>query len=137
MSASARTLFPVLLLAAASAFAQPGTPPGPGPGPGAGPGAGNCGPGASAADCPRSGGPGAGPGAGRHGRYGPSYAPGWSLMNSRERSEYRRQMLAATTVGECRKVVAEHRAQMAERAKARGVGPVPGPRRNPCAGLPE
>lgn len=129
MPSLARIFVPLLLLAGASAFAQPGTGPGPGQR--------NCAPGASATDCPRAGAPGAGPAAGRHGRYGPSYAPGWSLMNSGERSAYRQQMLAAKTAGECRSVVSEHRALMTERAKSRGLGPVPGPRRNPCAGLPE
>lgn len=119
-----RSLVPLLLLAAAGCFAQPATPPEAGPG---------CGPGASAAEC----GPGAAwPRAGRHGRYGPEYAPGWSLMDPAERDEYRQQMLGAKTASECRSVVAEHHAVINERARARGLAPVPGPRRDPCAGLP-
>ena len=117
-----RILMPALLLAAAGSIAQPATPSDAVPA--CSPGATECAPGA------------AWPRAGRHGRYGPEYAPGWALMDSRERDEYRQQMLAARTGSECRSVVAEHRAVIEERARAQGLGPVPGPRRDPCAGLP-
>jgi len=117
-------------LAATLAFAAPGG--GYGPGPGSGQGAG-C---PQAQDC--AGGQGYGPGAG----YGPGMGYGrgmgrgagayGSLMTDEERAEHRQKMHSFTTVGECRAYFDEHRAQMAARARDRGIEPGPGPRVNPC-----
>jgi hypothetical protein len=116
-------------LAATLAFAAPGG--GYGPGPGAGPGA----------DCPQQqpcgmgygpgsgGGPGQGYGMGRGGRGAGTYG---SLMTEEERAEHRQKMHSFSTVGECKAYFDEHRAQMAARAKDRGIEPGPGPRVNPC-----
>lgn len=69
-------------------------------------------------------------------RYGRSYTPGWSLMNSKERAEHRARMRDARTAAQCREIVAQQHQLMDERAKERGRAPLPGPRRDPCAGLP-
>ena len=116
-------------LAATLAFAAPGG--GYGPGPGAGQGA----------DCPQQqpcgmgygpgggGGPGQGYGMGRGGRGAGAYG---SLMTEEERAGHRQKMHSFATVGECKAYFDEHRAQMAARAKDRGIEPGPGPRVNPC-----
>lgn len=72
-------------------------------------------------------------------RDGPEEAEAWdaSAMPRREREEYRRQMLSVRTSAECRSVLDEHLAQANRRAKARGLGPVPPPRQDVCAGLPD
>ena len=116
-------------LAATLAFAAPGG--GYGPGPGAGQGA----------ECPLQqscgmgygpgggGGPGQGYGMGRGGHGAGAYG---SLMTEEERAEHRQKMHSFTTVGECKAYFDEHRAQMAARARDRGIEPGPGPRVNPC-----
>jgi hypothetical protein len=115
--------------AATLAFAAPGG--GYGPGPGA----------VQGADCTQQqpcgmgygpgsggGGPGQGYGMGRGGGPG-AYG---SLMTEEERAEHRQKMHSFATVGECKAYFDEHRAQMAARAKDRGIEPGPGPRMNPC-----
>ena len=116
-------------LAATLAFAAPGG--GYGPGPGAGQGV----------DCTQQqpcgmgygpgggGGPGQGYGMGRGGRGAGAYG---SLMTEQERAEHRQTMHSFTTVGECKAYFDEHRAQMAARARDRGIEPGPGPRVDPC-----
>ena len=116
-------------LAATLAFAAPGG--GYGPGPGAGQGA----------ECPLQqscgmgygpgggGGPGQGYGMGRGGSGAGAYG---SLMTEEERAEHRQKMHSFTTVGECKAYFDEHRAQMAARARDRGIEPGPGPRVDPC-----
>lgn len=115
--------------AATLAFAAPGG--GYGPGPGA----------VQGADCTQQqpcgmgygpgggGGPGQGYGMGRGGHGAGAYG---SLMTEEERAEHRQKMHSFTTVGECKAYFDEHRAQMAARAKDRGIEPGPGPRVNPC-----
>lgn len=108
--------------------AQPGASAparGPGAGPGYGPGAG-----------PRGGmGPGMHGGMMRGGRFGPNYTPGWGLMTPQERNAHRDAMAGAQTYEDCRKVVDAHVALMQQRAQERG-GAMPGPRHDPCIGLP-
>lgn len=115
-------------LAATFAFAAPGG--GYGPGPGYGQGAG-C---PQAQDCPA--GPGYGPGYGKGKGPGMGFGRGGSayggLMTDEERAEHRAQMHSFTTVGECKAYFEQHRAEMAARAKERGIEPGPGPRMNPC-----
>lgn len=99
----------------------------------------------AAASAPRMG-PGMGPGPGMGGmgpggrggmmRWGSGVTPGWSMMTPAERDDHRQKMRAAKTREECQAVMAEHHQQMVERAKERGVAAPPGPRRDPCAGLP-
>jgi hypothetical protein len=50
-------------------------------------------------------------------------------------AEHRAKMRAAQTYDECKAAMDQHREQMAARAKERGVAALPGPRRDPCAGL--
>lgn len=76
--------------------------------------------------------PGVGPGGGRA---GPEYTPGWSQMSAQERNAHREHMRAMTSYGECRAYIAQHHAEMHERAKAQGMRPWPRPRRDACAGL--
>jgi hypothetical protein len=116
-------------LAATLAFAAPGG--GYGPGPGA----------AQGAECPLQqscgmgygpgggGGPGQGYGMGRGGSGAGAYG---GLMTEEERAEHRQKMHSFTTVGECKAYFDEHRAQMAARARDRGIEPGPGPRVSPC-----
>jgi hypothetical protein len=118
-------------LAATLTLAAPGG--GYGPGPGYGQGAG-C---PQAQECP--GGQGYGPGYGKgpgmgYGRGGGGGGAGayGSLMTEEERAAHRATMHSFTTVGECKAYFEEHRAQMAARAKERGIEPGPGPRVNPC-----
>lgn len=100
---------------------------------------------ASAAACPRgmvSGpagcGPASAPGA-RAGatRWGRNTTPGWGMMSAAERDEHRRQMGSFTTYEACKTYVDQHRTQMAERAKERGMAMPAAHRRDPCAGLPK
>jgi hypothetical protein len=116
-------------LAATLTLAAPGG--GYGPGPGYGQGAG-C---PQAQECP--GGQGYGPGYGKgpgmgYGRGGGGAGAYGSLMTEEERAAHRATMHSFTTVGECKAYFEEHRAQMAARAKERGIEPGPGPRVNPC-----
>ena len=120
-------------LAATLAFAAPGG--GYGPGPGA----------AQGADCPQQqscgmgygpgggGGPGQGDGKGfGRGAGGGGGGAYGSMMTEEERAEHRQKMHSFTTVGECKAYFDEHRAQMAARARDRGIEPGPGPRISPC-----
>jgi Spy/CpxP family protein refolding chaperone len=92
---------------ASLALAQPA-----GPGYGRGPGYGN-GPGCG-------GEPGAGCGAG--------YAGGASeLVTPEERAAFRDDMHAATTVAQCKAIVAEHRQLLESRAKEKGIAAPRGP----------
>lgn len=114
-----------LILGAGAGFAQQGgTPAAPGASsarPGYGPGYG----------------PGGGPGprGGMRFGFGSDFTPGWGMMTPQERDQHRQQMWNARTPEECRQVRDEHRKLMEERARARGIGRMPGPRRDACAGL--
>jgi hypothetical protein len=117
-------------LAATLAFAAPGG--GYGPGPGA----------VQGADCPQQQPCGMGYGPGGGGGPGQGYGKGlgrggggagaYGMMTEEERAEHRQKMHSFNTVGECKAYFDEHRAQMAARAKERGIEPGPGPRVNPC-----
>jgi hypothetical protein len=115
----------LVALAAGTAAAQPDS----GRGPGAGPG-----PGASA---PGGGmGPRMGPGMGRGaGRWGSDFTPGWAMMTPEERNEHRDRMRNMKSYEECKAYQSQHHEQMAARAKERGGSPMPGPRRDACAGM--
>jgi hypothetical protein len=80
-------------------------------------------------------GPGTGPRSGRLDGpgFGREYTPGWAMMSGAERDAHRTQMLSARTSEECRRIRDEHRKLMTERAKARGIPNMPGPRRDACA----
>lgn len=79
---------------------------------------------------------GQGPMSGR-GLYGSNYTAGWALMTTEERAEHRKQMRAAKTYDECRKVMDDHHKLMDERAKEKGAAaPLPRPRRDSCQELP-
>jgi hypothetical protein len=86
-------------------------------------------------------GPGAGPGAsapgGGHGRmmgrWGADVTPGWAMMTPEERQAHQDRMAGAKTREECVAEMERHRAQMQERAKARGTT-MPTPRRDACSG---
>jgi hypothetical protein len=125
-----------LLLSAAMAFAQGG--PGPGGGMGGGPRMQGAGPAASAPGMgPGMGmGPASGPRGGRHmaARWGGEFTPGWALMTETERKEHSERMRAMKSHEECQAYVAQHREQMATRAKERGKT-LPTPRRGACAAL--
>lgn len=116
-----------LALAATLAPAQPGpasaasaaSAPWRGPGMGPGMGAGRMGPGAR----------------GPHGRAGADFTPGWSMMTPAERQEHQTRMRSMTSAADCNAYMTEHRQQMAERAKERGVTMPAHPRRDACAGL--
>jgi hypothetical protein len=111
-----------LILGAGAGFAQQGGTP--------------AAPGASAA---RPGyGPGGGPGprGGMRFGFGSDFTPGWGMMTPQERDQHRQQMGNAKTPEECRQVRDEHRKLMQERARARGIASMPGPRRDACAGAP-
>jgi hypothetical protein len=112
---------------------------GPGGGPGMGPGTG-MGPGARMQGAgPMASAPGAGmgPRAGRGpgARWGTDYTPGWSLMTEQERTEHQERLRTMTSRRECNAYMAQHRQQMAERAKERGGKALRQPRRDACAGL--
>lgn len=77
-------------------------------------------------------GPGRGPMMGGP-RVGSDYTPGWMMMTPEERDEHHRRMLSVRTPEECRQLLEEHRKLMTERARARGMGAMPGPRRDACA----
>jgi hypothetical protein len=94
------------LLAATTAFAQPG------PGPAGGT-----------------------PGGGMGPRSGADYTSGWSLMTSKERDEHRAKMRSFKTYEECKAYQEQHREQMLARAKERGVKTPAQPRRDACAWL--
>lgn len=89
-------------------------------------------------------GPGMGPGMGgmgamgAWGRAGPmmggDYTPGWAMMTPAERDALHQRMQSATTRAECRQVMDEHRKQMEERAKQRGMT-MRGPRHDACMAL--
>jgi hypothetical protein len=70
-------------------------------------------------------------------RAGADNTPGWSLMSRQERLEHRNRMRAMNTEDECRVYQGQHHGQMATRAKEKGITALPGPRRDPCAGLPK
>lgn len=120
-------VFAAAALAATVAFAQTPAPAGaasapvPGAGPGMGPGMGG----------------GMGPGGGRGAaRWGQGVTPGWALMTPEERMAHQTKMRSMTTRGECSAYIEQHHADMAARAKERGVAVPAVPRRDPCAGLP-
>ncbi len=89
---------------------------------------------ASVATAQPGGGPGMGPGAGAM-RWGADVTPGWALMTEQERREHQERMRTMTTYEACKAYQAQHHEQMAARAKERGAGPLPQPRRDPCIGL--
>ncbi|MEO8309614.1 MAG: hypothetical protein ABI520_00435 [Caldimonas sp.] len=123
------TLTAALALAATLAPAQPGpstaapaasaSERGPGMGPGMGMGPGRMGPGAR----------------GPRGRAGTDFTPGWSLMTPVERREHQARMQSMTGAAECNAYTTQHRQQMGERAKERGMTMPAHPRRDACAGL--
>lgn len=100
-------------------------PPGKGPGPQAGPAAAASGPAASAP----------GPGAGPRARWGSDYTPGWSMMTPQERNEHRARLRSMQSYDECVAYMAQHREQMAARAKEQGRRALGTPPRDPCAPL--
>jgi hypothetical protein len=74
---------------------------------------------------------------GGRGLYGSNYTAGWALMTPEERAEHRKQMRAAKTYDDCRKVMDDHHKLMGERAKEKGAAaPLPQPRRDGCQGFP-
>ena len=111
--------FAAATIATSIAFAGPGG--GPGYGPGAGP---NCTDGTTAT-CQGGRGPG------MRGGYGPGQGAGLGLMTPEEREAHRAQMRSLTSVEQCNAYLADHRAAMAERAKAKGIT-LPEPRGNAC-----
>jgi hypothetical protein len=139
MKRTAITLSAVAIaIAATLAIAQPGGwGGGPGAGCGNGPGAGA---GQAAADgtCPMGQGrgmgmgmgPGAGQGMGPGGR-GQGGA-GATLLTPEERTAFRDQMHATTTVEACKATMTAHRALIEQRAKEQGVTVPAGPRGDPC-----
>lgn len=95
-----------------------------------------------AASAPRMGmGPGGGMGMGGGGmrgqrmRAGADNTAGWSMMSPSEREAHRQKMMEMKSPDECMAYMDEHRKQMAERAKERGVAAPGRPRRDMCAGL--
>ncbi len=96
---------------------------GPGGGPGYGPGCAD----STAATCQG----GKGPGMGMHRGEGRGQGAGLNLMTPEERAAHRTQMQSLKTLDECNAYLADHRAAMAERAKAKGVT-LPEPRGNAC-----
>jgi hypothetical protein len=86
----------------------------PGPGMGGGPGMGRMG--------------GGGPGANWQGNR--ANTPGFALMTPQERSEHQNRMRSMQTYDECVAYTGEHHAQMAARAKEKGIT-LPAPR-SPC-----
>ena len=134
-----------LTLAAAGALAQPTvTASAPTSGPGRGPGAAT-GPGMGPGMSPGPMGPrpGMGPGGGMRpghargpgGRAGADNTWGWLMMTPQEREEHHAKMQTMGSRTECDAYMEQHRRQMAERAKERGVMPPARPRRQACAGL--
>jgi hypothetical protein len=77
----------------------------------------------------------AGPGWGPGMRAGPRNTPGWSMMTREERRQHHDKMAGFKSAEECRAYMAQHRDQMAERAKARGTT-MRGPHRDMCAVAP-
>ena len=65
-------------------------------------------------------------------RIGPEYTPGWDMMSDKERSDYRKRMLAAPTRAECRRLRDEQVKTAAERARNRGIKDVPNARLDAC-----
>ena len=57
--------------------------------------------------------------------------PGMGLMTPEERRTHRDKMRSMKTAEECQAYMAEHHAQMTERAKAKGIT-LPAPRSNAC-----
>lgn len=123
------------LLAATLSMAQGGPGGGIGPGAGMGPGARMQGAG------PMGGAPGPGMGpranAGPGERWGADATPGWALMTPQERQEHQQRMRSMNNRRECNVYMAQHRQQMAERAKERVGQALRQPRRDACAGLPD
>jgi len=130
----------VLLLASGAVLAQSPAPAAPAPaastrmGPGAGPGYGagyqarhGAGPAASGAM-----GHGGGMRGARMARAGSDVTPGWALMTQAERDQHRAQIAAAKSLDECTALVAQHREQIAARAKEQGKA-LKGPKRDACA----
>jgi len=109
--------FAAATIATSLAFAGPGGGPGYGPG---------CTDG-TATTCQG----GKGPGMGMHGGQGRGQGAGLELMTPEERAAHRTKMQSLTSVEQCNAYLADHRAAMAERAKAKGVT-LPEPRGNAC-----
>lgn len=120
-----KSLFPVaaaalLLVSAGAAMAQPAkNAPGP----------------QASASAPRAAGPASGPRHRMGPRHGRDFTHGWSMMSREERAEHRKRMGDARTPEECRMVRDEHRRQMEQRARERGMANLPDPRRDACAGF--
>jgi len=117
------------LLMAGVAVAQPG----PGMG-GGGMGGGGMGPGMMQSDRPCMKADGTaktdmGPNCGW--RMNRRNTPGMGLMTPEERRAHRDKMRSMKTAEECQAYMTEHHAQMAERAKAKGIT-LPAPRSNAC-----
>lgn len=82
-------------------------------------------------------GPGKGMGGGpMHGwRMTHDNTPGWSLMTAAERQAHHDKMMSMTDHAACTAYMAQHQAQMAERAKQRGGAAPARPRHDACAPL--
>ncbi len=52
---------------------------------------------------------------------GPDNTPGWSMMSPQERKDHHAKMEGLKSTEECKAYMAEHHAQMAHRAKERGM----------------
>jgi hypothetical protein len=109
--------FAAATIATSLAFAGPGGGPGYGPG---------CTDG-TAATCQG----GKGPGMGMYGGQGRGQGAGLELMTPEERAAHRTQMHSLKSVDQCNAYLADHRAAMADRAKAKGIT-LPEPRGNAC-----
>lgn len=68
---------------------------------------------------------------GPHYRFGQTDTPGWTLMSTQERTEYRNKMHAAKTYEECKAIQEAHHKDMEARAKDKGVT-LHTPRYNAC-----
>lgn len=54
-------------------------------------------------------------------RSGPDNTPGWSMMSPQERKDHHAKIEGLKSGEECKAYMTEHHAQMAQRAKERGV----------------
>ncbi len=72
---------------------------------------------------------------GNHDCCGPNSSSGWSMMDKKERAEYREHVRSSKTYQECRGYVDEHHTKMVERAKDKGLAAPNTPQRDACAWL--
>jgi hypothetical protein len=64
--------------------------------------------------------------------WGAENTHGWALMTEQERTEHHDRMHGMKSRDECKAYMDQHREQMMERAKDRGVNPPAAPRRDAC-----